>query len=385
VPTTGRPDLIAASLRVIADGQAASGAFVASPTFSQYHFAWLRDGAFVAEALDLVGELERSARFHAWVAGIVLRSADGLERAIDKARRGDVPSTDEYLHCRYGLDGSRSEGEWHTFQLDGPGIWLWAVAHHVRYGGRLDGRLRDAVRLTARYLAALWSLPCADAWEEWPEQLHTSTLAAIRAGLDAAVIVATDLAADTEVAATRAAIRAGFATSDGPHTKWQGSKSVDASLLWMVAPYDSVAASEPHFAATLARIEDELIDADGGLHRYREDTFYGGGAWPVLTAAYGRVLLRRRAPGDLERARAALRWIEAQADARGLLPEQVADHALAPRYIDEWRQRWGETARPLLWSHAAYLALHAELETLGRGKQAATWGQAHAASDPSGR
>ena len=84
----------------------------------------------------------------------------------------------------------------------------------------------------------------------------------------------------------------------------------------MVAPYGSVAVSEPRFAATLARIEDELIDADGGVHRYREDTFYGGGAWPVLTAAYGRVLLRRGAPGDLERARAALRWIEAQADAR---------------------------------------------------------------------
>ena len=87
----------------------------------------------------------------------------------------------------------------------------------------------------------------------------------------------------------------------------------------------------------------------------------------MLTAAYGRVLLRRRAPGDVERAHAALRWIEAQADADGHLPEQVADHAFAPRHIDEWRQRWGESARPLLWSHAAYLALHTELETIGRG------------------
>jgi len=142
----------------------------------------------------------------------------------------------------------------------------------------------------------------------------------------------------------------------------------------MVVPYDLVAASEPRFAATLARIEDELIDADGGVHRYREDTFYGGGAWPVLTAAYGRVLLRRRAPGDLERAHAALRWIEGQADADGHLPEQVADRAFAPRHIDEWRQRWGGSARPLLWSHAAYLALRAELETLGRGEHAQSAG-----------
>jgi GH15 family glucan-1,4-alpha-glucosidase len=81
----------------------------------------------------------------------------------------------------------------------------------------------------------------------------------------------------------------------------------------------------------------------------------------VLTSAYGRVLLRRGEPGDLERAVGALRWIEAQADEDGLLPEQVATHALAPERIDEWRAMWGEVARPLLWSHAAYLALRAEL------------------------
>ena len=383
-PPTDRTDLVAASLRVIAAGQSTNGAFVASPTFHQYRFAWLRDGAFIAEALDLVGELERSARFHAWVAGIVRRSADGLERAIDKARRGELPSTDEYLHCRYDLDGSRSEGAWHTFQLDGPGIWLWSVAHHVRRGGRLDEGLRDAARLTARYLAALWSLPCADAWEEWPEQVHTSTLAAIRAGLDAAAAVVPELAGASEVAAARASIGARLAASSGRYTKWAGSGEVDASLLWMAAPYGLLAVAEPRFAATLARIEDELIDADGGLHRYATDTFYGGGAWPVLTSAYGRVLLRRRGPGDLERARDALHWIEAQADADGNLPEQVADRALAPRRIDEWRRRWGDSARPLLWSHAAYLALRHELETFGMGEPAPSV-EGYAASDPSGR
>ena len=77
----------------------------------------------------------------------------------------------------------------------------------------------------------------------------------------------------------------------------------------------------------------------------------------MLTSAYGRVLLRRGDPGDLERAHAALHWIEAQADEHGRLPEQVADHAFAPDRIDEWRELWGESARPLLWSHAAYLSL----------------------------
>ncbi len=200
-----------------------------------------------------------------------------------------------------------------------------------------------------------------------PSHVHTSTLAAILAGLDAAVDVVPDLARSDGVVAARASLRARLATPGGCHTKWSGSQAVDGSLLWMAAPYGLVDPTEPRFAATLTRIVDELVDADGGVHRYGGDTFYGGGAWPVLTAAYGRVLLRRGGPGDVERARLALRWIEAQADARGLLPEQVADHAFAPDQVAEWRQRWGESARPLLWSHAAYLALRAELETLGRG------------------
>ena len=52
--TTG--DLIARrSLEVLKQGQDSSGAFVASPSFPTYRYAWLRDGAFCAYALDQVG------------------------------------------------------------------------------------------------------------------------------------------------------------------------------------------------------------------------------------------------------------------------------------------------------------------------------------------
>ncbi len=43
------------SVEVLNEGQARSGAFVASPNFPTYHYAWLRDGAFCAHALDVVG------------------------------------------------------------------------------------------------------------------------------------------------------------------------------------------------------------------------------------------------------------------------------------------------------------------------------------------
>jgi len=358
----GSADLFGTSLAVIRSGQAESGAFVASPTFSQYGHSWLRDGAFIAEALDLVGEVERAKRFHHWVARVILGSSDALERAGASGRRGEVPSADDYLHCRYTTDGSSIDDDWPTFQLDGPGIWLWSLGHHLRHGGYLDAELERAIDIGARYLGDLWPLPCADAWEEFGEHVHTSTLAAIRAGIEAAVGMMPSLADASAIDRLRRDIGTRMSVVEGAYAKWQGAHEVDGSLLWMAAPYESVPPTEARFATTLKRIEEELISDGVGVHRYRSDTYYGGGAWPVLTSAYGRVLLRRDHPGDRERAFDALHWIEAQADARGDLPEQVAEHAFAPDRIDEWKRSWGDSARPLLWSHAAYLALRSELE-----------------------
>lgn len=362
-----QPDLVATSIRVIEQHQHANGAFVASPTFSQYHYSWFRDGAFIAEGLDLAGRLDASRRFHEWVSGVVVASGPGMRRAIADARAGRRPSADDYLHCRYSVDGSRSSSDWPTFQLDGPGIWLWSLAHHLRHGGTASAQMRQAIPMVSQYLAATWHVPCSDAWEEFEDHVHTSTLAAIQAGLSAAVALDEAVAADPSVAEALGGIEASLGAGAGAYTKWQGSDAVDASLLWLAAPYRSVPPTEPRFAATLSRIEDELISDGGGVHRYAADTFYGGGAWPVLSSAYARVLLRRAGPGDRERAAATAAWIEAQADEQGWLPEQVATHALAPDRIEEWRALWGDSARPLLWSHAAYLALRAELEAMPGG------------------
>ena len=363
LPTgAGGLDLVAASIDVIEASQAPSGAFLASPSFSQYGYSWFRDGSFIAEALDLCGRMERAAGFHGWVATIVEASADGLLRAMTAASQGDPLSAADYLHCRYSVDGLISEVDWPTFQLDGPGIWLWSLLHHRRHGGEPTPAMIEAAGLVARYLAELWDTPCADAWEEHHDRVHTSTLAAIAAGLAAAVELEPGLADAASIVRARAAIRARLAEGEGAWTKWPGNPEVDASLLWMCVPYGLVAPTEPRFAATLRRIETELVSDGSGVHRYASDTFYGGGAWPVLSAARARVLLRRDAPGDVERAWQALRWIEAQSDDRGWLPEQVPGHALAPARIEEWRLLWGESARPLLWSHAAYLSLQADLE-----------------------
>jgi GH15 family glucan-1,4-alpha-glucosidase len=354
-------DLEQRSLEIILGNQAASGAFVASPTFSQYGYSWLRDGAFIAWALDLIGEHDAAARFHDWVSDLVLARADALARASVAGRRRAVPTADDYLHCRYSVDGSVVEGDWPTFQLDGPGIWLWALGEHLRYGGDLSPRRARGAAIVAAYLVALWTLPSYDAWEEGAEHVHSSTLGAIATGLRAADgFVAAGGGYGKTAAQIVRRLRADFA-DQGFLGKWAGNRAVDASLLWIGYPYRLLELDDPLFAATLRRIEDELVSADGGVYRYREDTYYGGGQWVLLTASLGMIYAARKATGDEQRARRCLEWITRQADADGSLPEQVGTNALHPQWVDHWQQLWGTSARPLLWSHALYLALRHQL------------------------
>lgn len=165
-------DLGLRSVEIILANQTASGAFVASPTFSQYGYCWLRDGAFTAHALDVAGAHAAAARFHDWVAEIVLARREGLERAGEGGRRGEAPRPEDYLHCRYTANGAESVVEWPSFQLDGPAIWLWALGEHVARGGELTSRHTGAACLVADYLAALWQCSSYDAWEEHPQHVH---------------------------------------------------------------------------------------------------------------------------------------------------------------------------------------------------------------------
>jgi GH15 family glucan-1,4-alpha-glucosidase len=354
-------DLFQRSLEIIRAGQAPTGAFVASPTFAQYRYAWLRDGAFIAEAMDLVGDLTAAGRFHTWVASIVNAAERGIERSIAAVATGSSPRVEDYVHCRYRTDGSVGPDDWPTFQLDGPGIWLWSLGQHARCGGTIDRQLLAAAGLVTRYLAALWDHPSNDAWEEFPDHAHTSTLAGILAGLRAAHGLGVEASSLPAVATVEAALVGRLVSGEAALTKWEGNDAVDGSLLWAAAPYGLLEPDAPAFAATLARIEADLVSIDGGVHRYRDDTYYGGGEWLLLTSGLGRVYLRRSGPGDRDRAARCLAWIEAQAAPDGAMPEQVATRALHPERIAEWNAFWGPSASPLLWSHAAYLALRSEL------------------------
>ena len=105
--------------------------------------------------------------------------------------------------------------------------------------------------------------------------------------------------------------------------------------------------------STVAKIEYTLRSG-GGVHRYETDSYYGGGEWILLTAWLGWYYA---AVGEWDKMKSTLDWVEAQALANGFLPEQIPASLNRPGYYDVWRERWGEIAKPLLWSHAKYLIL----------------------------
>ena len=211
------------SVEVIRAGQHESGGYVASPTFSQYGYSWLRDGSFIADAMSRVGEVASAEAFFDWVARIVERGF-GFE-------------------ARYTLEGERDPSEWPHRQHDGWGLWLWALRQHAAVPGGGD-RWRDPAAVTATHLESVREEPCVDWWEE-REGVHAATLACIAAGLG------------DDLDLSRAEER------------------LDGSLLVLTflgfGPVDVT----------------PLVGPGGGVHRHLDDTYYGGGEWLLLTALLG--------------------------------------------------------------------------------------------------
>lgn len=351
---TAAGTLAADSVRVVLEGQAPSGAYVASPTFSQYGFSWLRDGSFIALAMDGAGERESAARFHHWVCEAVWGVRDRVDVIVARRAAGQGVDPDRMLPTRYALDGTveaAGDEAWPNFQLDGYGTWLFALERHT--GGRPDRRQAEVADLAARYLDAAWALPCFDYWEEFGDRRHTSTLAAVAAGLGAAGRMLGDQRYTAAAARVLAEIEASC-VAGGAFVKGPQDDRVDASLLSLATPFDLVPVTDRRMVATVDRIRRELVTPSGGVRRYVGDTYYGGSPWLLLTAWFGWHAARSGRPDE---ALAARRWVEARAGERGRLAEQDVSEPQDPTTVAEWERRWGPVADPLLWSHAMYLLL----------------------------
>lgn len=367
-------DLLERSMQVILDNQHSGGAFLACPTMPDYQFSWFRDGAYIVYALTIDGkqvgaqyngsmaaQWEAGFRFHSWCANQVLSRETALERVIASiASNGNFDRRD-VLNARYRVTGLEGPVDWPEFQLDGPGTWLWSLNEYVKTMGfsPLPAEWESAVTLTARYLATVWKFPCYDCWEEHSDEIHTSTLAAIYAGLKAAQEMVPSLELSNVGEQIKQFVLANCLTPNGELAKSVGRDEVDANLIGAVLPHGLFSPDDPILLRTISRIERELCAEIGGVHRYLKDTYYGGGAWVLLDLHLAWYYI---AAGQPEKAAEIVAWVESIADLDGFLPEQVVSTMLAPDYYGSWVEQRGPIANPLLWTHAMYIIVKRELE-----------------------
>jgi GH15 family glucan-1,4-alpha-glucosidase len=365
------------SIEIILQNQSEWGSFVASPTFPTYHFSWLRDGSFIAHAMDCAGETDSAAAFYRWLGVTIEKYGDKLANLRKIIEAGELPGKDDALHTRFTLDGKEDfqDETWGNFQMDGYGTWLWALYEHVNISGNTEivRELSGAIKITAEYLSLVWQLPNYDCWEEYPEYIHTYSLGCVYAGFQAVAdmesrgwLASTDIKASGNAAEVKDFILK-HAVIDQRLVKMiqptdlspVAEIGVDASLLGLLWPYAVFDLDSDVSIITMKKIEQDLLRPTGGIYRYATDEYYGGGEWILLTAWLGWVYARM---GKLDEAKRLQSWIESCVDEENQLPEQVNDHPLFTNRYQPWVDKWGLVAKPLLWSHAMYIILVQEIE-----------------------
>ncbi|PKO01285.1 MAG: glycoside hydrolase [Chloroflexi bacterium HGW-Chloroflexi-4] len=371
------------SIQIIKQHQSETGAYLASKNFPTYQYCWLRDGSYIAHAMDIAGEYESASAFFCWVGRTIQRFSYKVDEARFRMAEGLPMGKDDLLHTRFTMDGEEVyvDDTWGNFQIDGYGTWLWALNEHIKKSGEIDilQKLKEPIEITVRYLELVWKLPNYDCWEEHPEFLHTYSLSTVYAGFHAAGELAhsggfshKNILVDNLADEVRKFIL-DFAVKDGrlvkyfcpPDTKSDtqlvGNNGVDASLMAVAIPYQMFMPDDPIILATIKAIEEELHRHGGGVYRYMDDVYYGGGEWILLTAWLGWYYTSLN---QVDKAQALCEWIESQADENGWLAEQVSDYVLYPEYYAPWAKKWGPIAKPLTWSHAMYIIL---MKALNKG------------------
>jgi GH15 family glucan-1,4-alpha-glucosidase len=362
------------SIALIKQFQHQSGAYVACPNFENYNFSWLRDGSFIAYAMDVAGEHESASKFHDWVNEVISRYGHKVEKVEAALEAGSDLDDKDFLFTRYTLEGAEDHEDdgWGNFQYDGYGTWLWALKEHIALTGdrSLLDNFQEQIALIVRYLTLVWKLPSYDCWEEHPELLHPYSIAAAYGGLNAVLSMAEmgleriDLGGIKQTKTEMKAYVARYGIGDAGYLKHISpiskenpllSSGVDSSLMGLAVPYGMFELEEEEMASTVQTIKKTLLSHGGGVYRFLKDSYYGGGEWILLTAWLGWV---ESLSGDALAAKKRLAWIEDQVNGKGWLPEQVEGHLLAPEYLQHWQELWGKSATPLLWSHAMYIILY---------------------------
>jgi oligosaccharide amylase len=350
------------------------GAIVAATDFDitkfardTYAYAWPRDGALVANALDRAGHQDVTRQFFTFCQQTLVEEGFFLHKYTPYGQPGSswLPWVDS--------NGRRTL----PIQEDETGLVLWALWQHYRLHRNLDfvvGLYSTLVVPAADWMASYIDtrnglvMPSWDLWEErWG--IHAFTVGAVWGGLDAARNFA-DLFGDVKAYVRyrdaadrlRKASDAHLYSADlGRFARRiavedDGTLTVDMILdsalygLWRFGMYPP---DDKRIVETMTAIRDQLSNkaATGGVARYEDDYYFKveadtkktpGNPWFMCTLWLAQwYIATAKDTHDLRAARDIINWVVAHQLPGGLLSEQLDPNTGAPLSVS-----------PLTWSHA---------------------------------
>jgi len=336
-----------------------------------YSYLWTRDGAFVAQALDLAGYASLTRSF------------------FDLCRR--IVHRDGYFLQKYGPDGAVASG-WHAswdvnakaalipIQEDETSLVLWALWRHYDEFRDIEFALRlyrplilKCADFMVRFRDEETKLPLPS-WNLWEDRkgVHTFTCASVVGGLRAAAKFARlfnetarvekyETAADEIVAAMREHL---YSESAGRFLRalqfnGEGDPSADLTVdasLFGTFYFGAFSADDEMVKNTMQAVEEHLWvkTETGGVARYENDQYMlvtnelqiPGNPWFICTLwlADHKIALAKT-EADLQEAYKILQWTVERALPSGVLAEQLDPLTGAPVSVS-----------PLTWSHSSFVA-----------------------------
>ena len=357
-----------------------------------YSYMWPRDGALVANALDLAGFSDLARWFYTFCR--------------------DAITPDGYFHHKYNPDGSPASS-WHPWVLNGQralpiqedetALVVWALwRHYYRYRDIEFVRplWADLVQRAADFMVRYRDpktglpLPSYDLWEErWG--VHAFTVATVYGGLKAArnfAVCFGDRARAEEYNSAAEQIKEAAAKylyseklgrfvrrlvprdqptppdqqnyheehplSVEPKTEdlFEVDEVID-SALFAIYKFHLFDADDPRVEATMRAVEQKLWVKTpvGGMARYEQDSYHRisndtvavpGNPWFICTLWLADYFITRaKTAAELKLALPIFEWTANHAFESGVLAEQVNPYTNEPLSVS-----------PLTWSHATVVS-----------------------------
>lgn len=332
-----------------------------------YSYVWPRDGALVANALDMAGYPMPAQRFYEFCGSVIEREG-------------------YFLH-KYNPDGTLASS-WHPWlnkgqpqlpiQEDETALVIWALWNHFVLYRDIEfikpfykPLIKNAADFMCRYRDEETGLP-APSYDLWEERhgILSFTVGAVFGGLTAASLFCSmfgeeeraRLYQETAAEIRDAAGKYLWREESGrfcrmvfrdEHGALQVDETCDSSLwgLFVFGLYDP---ADPRIKATVKALRKTLwLGTEvGGMARYQGDTYhrinsdYPGNPWFICTLWLADYLTSRaNAEKDLAEPIAILEWVAKHALPSGVLAEQVHPETGEPLSVS-----------PLTWSHATFVA-----------------------------